>query len=107
MAKSIDCYFPPGSALRKVHSERAVGLLYGQRALAIGAIAPLNFIGTRLHTRMPDRPFARLARTGKMFETIFFGARAEADAVLSIVRGMHEGVKGELPDDAGITPAGT
>ncbi len=107
MTSATDGYFPPGSMLRRVHCERAVGLLYGQRALAIGAIAPLNFVATRLHTRMPDRPFARLARTGKMFESIFFGSRAEADAVLRIVHGMHESVKGELPEDAGLTPAGT
>ena len=31
-------YFPHGSVLRRVHRERSVGLLYGQRALAIGAI---------------------------------------------------------------------
>ncbi len=107
MATAADGYFPPGSVLRRVHSERAVGLLYGQRALAIGAIAPLNFVGTRLHTRAPEKPFARLARTGKMFETIFFGSRDEADAVLRVVHGMHEAVRGELPGDAGPAPAGT
>lgn len=107
MPPQADGYFPPGSMLRRVHSERAVGLLYGQRALAVGAIAPLNFVGTRLHTRMPERPFARLARTGKMFETIFFGTRAEADAVLKVVHDMHESVHGELPEAAGLTPAGT
>lgn len=84
-----------------------MGLLYGQRALAIGAIAPLNFIGTRLHTRMPDKPFQRLARTGKMFESIFFGSRAEADAVLRIVHGMHRTVEGELPEAVGAFPAGS
>ena len=98
---------PAGSVLRRVHAERAVGLLYGQRALAIGAIAPLNFVGTRLHTRAPERPFQRLARTGKMFESIFFGSRGEADSVLAVVHGMHEGVHGTLPEDAGSFAAGT
>ena len=84
-----------------------MGLLYGQRALAIGAIDPRNFVGTLAHTRAPDRPFHRLAATGKMFEEIFFGTRDEADRVLSAVHRMHEGVKGELPEDAGATPAGT
>ena len=57
-----DGYFPPGSMLRRVHEERAVGLLYGQRALGIGALAPLNFVGTRRHTKALDRPFRRLVR---------------------------------------------
>jgi uncharacterized protein (DUF2236 family) len=42
-----------------------------------------------------------------MFESIFFGSRAEADAVLKLVHGMHDSVKGELPAAAGLTPAGT
>ena len=100
-------YFPPGSILRKVHRERIVGLMYGQRALAIGALDPRNFVGTRTHTRYAERPFHRLAATGKMFEEIFFGSKAEADRVLAAVHQMHSTVKGELPEDAGRMPAGT
>ena len=100
-------YFPPGSMLRKVHRERAVGLMYGQRALAIGAVDPRNFVGTRTHTRHATRPFRRLAATGKMFEEIFFGAKSEADRVLAAVHRMHSTVKGELPEDAGSMRAGT
>src|SRR5690606_18173772 len=65
-------YFPPGSMLRRVHIERAVGLNYGQRALMIGAAHPVNFIGTQANTRSANRPFRRLAHTAKVFETIFF-----------------------------------
>jgi uncharacterized protein (DUF2236 family) len=102
-----DGYFPPGSMLRRVHEERAVGLLYGQRALGIGALAPLNFVGTRRHTKALDRPFRRLVRTAKAFETVFFGSKAEADAVLASVERLHERVRGELPEDAGPFAAGT
>jgi uncharacterized protein (DUF2236 family) len=101
-------YFPRGtSMLRRVHEQRAVGLMYGQRALGIGAIAPLNFVGTRLHSRSLDRPFHRLAHTGKAFETVFFGSRAEADRVLGFVERLHDDVRGELPAAAGPVPAGT
>ena len=100
-------YFPPGSVLRKVQRERAVGLLYGQRALAIGAIDPRSFVGTLAHTRAPERPFHRLVATGKMFEEIFFGSRADADRVLAAVHRMHATVEGELPEDAGTMAAGT
>lgn len=100
-------YFPPGSMLRKVQRERAVGLLYGQRALGIGALDPRNFMGTLLHDRSADRPFHRLVATAKMFEAIFFGTREKADRILAAVHGMHSQVKGTLPDDAGRFPAGT
>lgn len=49
--------------LRRVHGERSVGLLYGQRALAIGALNPLNFLGTHAHTHSRLTPFRRLTHS--------------------------------------------
>jgi uncharacterized protein (DUF2236 family) len=92
-----DGYFPRGrSLLRRVHEEKAVGLMYGQRALCIGAVKPLNYVGTSEHTRNKLTPFKRLAHTGATFEKIFFGTRAEADGALATVRRMHERVVGAL-----------
>jgi uncharacterized protein (DUF2236 family) len=92
---------------RRVHGERSVGLLYGQRALMIGALEPLTYTGTMLSTRSGDRPFERLARTAKIQETVFLGTREEADRELAIVHRLHEHVKGTIPQAAGIHPAGT
>ena len=92
---------------RRVHGERAVGLLYGQRALLIGALEPLTYTGTMLSTWSGNRPFERLARTAKIQEAVFLGTRAEADAALAKVRRLHERVKGELSEAAGPFPAGT
>lgn len=107
--RSDDGYFPRGSSmLRRVQGERAVGLLYGQRGLLIGALDPRNFVGTLSHSRYRDATFKRLAATGKMFETVFFGSTAEADRVLAAVGRMHDRVEGTLPEDAGRAyPAGT
>jgi uncharacterized protein (DUF2236 family) len=103
-----DGYFPRGSSiLRQVQEERVVGLFFGQRALCIGALAPLNFIGTATHTSGRLTPFKRLARTGKHFETVFFGSKEQADRVLKGVAAQHSHVHGETPDDAGPVPAGT
>jgi len=102
-------YFPRGrSALRRVMGERAVGVIYGQRALMLGAMAaPLSFYGTARHTRAKSMPFQRLAHTGKAFEAIFFGTRGEADEVLAFVERMHTKVVGTLPERLGPWPAGT
>jgi uncharacterized protein (DUF2236 family) len=101
-------YFPPGrSVARRVHGERAVGLLYGQRALLIGALEPLTYTGTMLSTRSKNRPFERLVRTAKIQETVLLGTRAEADRALAVVQRLHEKVKGTLPEAAGVHPAGT
>jgi uncharacterized protein (DUF2236 family) len=102
------CYFPPGRSMaRRVHGDRAVGLLYGQRALLIGALEPLTYTGTMLSTKSNDMPFTRLARTAKIQETVFLGTRAEADKALAAVHKLHERIKGELHEAAGAHPAGT
>lgn len=90
-----------------MHGDRAVGLLYGQRALLIGALEPLTYTGTMLSTRSADRPFERLARTAKIQETILLGTREEADKALAVVHRLHERVKGTLPESAGGHPVGT
>jgi uncharacterized protein (DUF2236 family) len=104
-----DGYFPRGeSMLRTVMEEKCVGLFYGQRALCIGALKPLNFVGTIEHSHHRATPFKRLAHTGEMFEHIYFGTKAEADRTLKAVAGMHRRVAGVLPEDAGPHyPAGT
>jgi len=101
-------YFPPGRSMaRRVHGDRAVGLLYGQRALLIGALEPLTYTGTMVASKAGSYPFARLAHTAKVQETVFLGTREEADAVLASVRRLHERVRGTLPEAAGGHPAGT
>jgi uncharacterized protein (DUF2236 family) len=105
---SEDGYFPRGSSmLRLVHDERLVGLFYGQRALCIGALSPLNYVGTSEHTYAMATPFRRLVHTGNAFEKIYFGDKVQADKVLAYVHKLHQRVVGELPEDAGVTPKGT
>jgi uncharacterized protein (DUF2236 family) len=101
-------YFPPGeSVLRRVHEERAVGLLYGQRSLLLQATHPVAFTGLLSSTRGTPAPFQRLARTAKIMETVYFGSRADADRVTGAVQKMHTRVRGRTDRDAGRHPAGT
>lgn len=93
--------------VRRVHGERSVGLLYGQRALLIGALEPLTYTGKILSTKAAHRPFARLVRTAKAQETVFLGTKEEADRVLARVRHQHGRVSGTLAEDAGAHAAGT
>jgi uncharacterized protein (DUF2236 family) len=108
MPERPDGYFPRGkSVLRQVHDERIVGLVYGQRALMVGAIDPVVSTGTYEVSKGSATPFDRLARTAKIFETIFTGSREDADAALERVHRLHSRVQGELARDAGPFPAGT
>ena len=106
---SSNGYFPRGeSILRQVQEERAVGLLYGQRALMLGAMMhPLAYYGTAAHTAAKMKPFQRLAHTAKMFEAVFFGDREQADKALAFVHRLHQRVNGTLDEPLGPWPAGT
>ena len=110
-APADDGYFPAGrSVLRRVMDERIVGLLYGPRALVMGALEPLAFIGTLLHSRASQdaRYYDRLVSTAAMFDAVIRGSRDEADRALRRVAGMHRRVRGQLDDDLGPEyPAGT
>lgn len=101
-------YFPERSMIRRVMSKRLVGLTYGQRALVIGAVNPLLYVGTAENTAHRATPYTRLALTGKLFEAVFLGTREEADRALAYTAKRHVPVRGTLPEDAGAHhPAGT
>jgi uncharacterized protein (DUF2236 family) len=101
-------YFPRGrSVLRQVHEQRAVGLLYGQRALLMQATHPVAFTGLIGATQGLDAPFKRLVRTAQTMEKVYFGSREEADRVTRRVRHMHARVRGETDRPAGPHPAGS
>jgi uncharacterized protein (DUF2236 family) len=101
-------YFPSGSSiLRHVQAQRAVGLLYGQRALMIGALNPIAFIGTTQRSKARDHPWKRLTHTAKLFEAVFFGTREEADRALAFTDRLHQSVRGSIPAQVGPYPAGS
>jgi uncharacterized protein (DUF2236 family) len=86
-------YFPRGeSVLRRVHEERIVGMLYGQRALILQAMHPVAFEGLVADTKGLDAPFKRLVRTAKTMERFYFGTQAQADKVATAVERMHSRV---------------
>jgi uncharacterized protein (DUF2236 family) len=108
VAPEAEGYFPRGrSVLRRVHGERVVGRLYGQRALLLQACHPLAFAGLTANTHGHDAPFRRLVHTAKTMETVFFGTRAEADRQTARVRAMHARVRGSIEEPAGPHPAGS
>lgn len=101
-------YFTDDSMIRRVMRKRAVGVTYGQRALVIGAVNPLLYVGTAEHTQHRTTPYTRLALTGRLFEAVALGSREEADRARAFTHKKHATVQGALPEDAGKHhPAGT
>jgi uncharacterized protein (DUF2236 family) len=99
-------YFSDASMLRVVHRESVVGLA-GMRALLLQAAHPVAFEGFFAHTGALEEPYARLARTARVMDTIGFGTKTGADRAAKRVRAMHRRVRGELQEPAGRFPAGT
>ncbi len=90
--------------------ERLVGMLYGSRALVVGALEPMAFTGTYLRSRATRTGdyYGRLLDTQAAFEDVFFKSRAEADRTLRRVARMHSKVRGTVNEGIGPDyPAGS
>jgi uncharacterized protein (DUF2236 family) len=81
--------------------ERAVNLLYGQRALMIGALQPIAFIGTTRRSTAHANPWRRLVHTAHMFDAVFFGTREQADKALDFTHRLHQRVNGTIDEQVG------
>jgi uncharacterized protein (DUF2236 family) len=81
--------------------ERVVNLLYGQRALMLGALQPVAFIGTTQRSTAHSRPWRRLVHTAEMFDAVFFGSTDEADKALHFTHRLHQRVRGTIGVQAG------
>jgi uncharacterized protein (DUF2236 family) len=101
-----DRYFGPDALVRRVHREQAVGLC-GGRALLLMAAHPVAFEGFFMSTGSLDEPYERLRRAGLVLDTITWGRRSRADAMLRRVRAMHREARGTIPRAAGPFAAGT
>lgn len=107
----VNVLFPRAtSVVRRIMDERVVSLHWGQRALLIGALEPLAFTGTYLHSSASRTGayYDRMRRTHAMFEAVIQGSRAEADRAIARVAAMHRHVDGRIDEPLSPHhPAGT
>lgn len=66
----------------------------GIRALLLQALHPEVAAGVSDHSRYREDPLGRLSRTSNYVTATTFGSRAEVDAAVRIVAGMHRKVRG-------------
>jgi uncharacterized protein (DUF2236 family) len=90
-------YFDDSSMLRRIHRERAVALS-GPRALLMQAAHPVAVKGLLAHSSALEDPYARLARTAQVMNTVGFGSHADADRVTKRVRALHRRYGVDKPD---------
>ena len=80
---------PREDSLRRVHGVRIVGFTYGQRALLMQAMDPLAFAGLIANTAGLRAPFARLAHTAELMETVKVASLEQITSALFEVGGSY------------------
>lgn len=85
--------FAPGSVIRRVNAEPAVGLGAG-RALLLQLAHPAVAQGVQDHSEFKQNPFKRLQGTLEAVAGVVFGSRELGDGIGRRVRWVHEFVVG-------------
>lgn len=90
-------WFPPGSAIRRVHGDASMWV-GGLRALLLQALHPLAMAGVAGHSGYRGDPWGRLQRTSTFIAYTTFGTSDDAQAMIDRIRAVHERVRGKTPD---------
>jgi uncharacterized protein (DUF2236 family) len=98
--------FSQESVIRRIDRE-ALSLLGGGRAILLQLAHPLVAAAVADYSGFQADPLARLFRTLDLMHTLVSGNRQQAHAAAQRFCSMHEGMQGQLPQDAGCFPAGT
>ena len=94
---------------RRLNGERLV-VLGWTRAILLQFAHPLIAAGVYDHSGFRSSPLAavqRLRHTVRAMLAISFGSEAERERAISVIKGIHRRVNGQLRDDVGPFPAGT
>lgn len=90
-------WFPPGSAIRRVHGDAST-FVGGLRALLLQSLHPLAMAGVAGHSGFRGDPWGRLARTSTFLAYTTFGTADHALEMIDRVRSVHDRVRGKAPD---------
>ncbi len=90
-------WFAETDPIWRVHADAAM-FVAGIRALLIQSLHPLAMAGVAGHSGYKSDPWGRLQRTSTFLATTTFGTIEDAEALITRVRGIHQGVRGKAPD---------
>jgi uncharacterized protein (DUF2236 family) len=90
-------WFPPDAEIRQVHADAAM-FVGGLRALLLQSLHPLAMAAVAAHSGYQGDPWGRLQRTSAFLATTTFGTEADAQAMITRIRAVHERVHGTAPD---------
>lgn len=90
-------WFTTEDPIWRVHADTAM-FIGGLRALLLEALHPVAMLAVSEHSGFRSDPWGRLQRTSTFLATTTYGAAADAERAVSIVRAIHGRVHGVGPD---------
>jgi uncharacterized protein (DUF2236 family) len=98
VARSPDGLFCPRSVIWRVHGDVTSMMVGGITGLLLQMLHPAVLAGVWDHSDFRVDMHGRLRRTARFISLTTYGQRADALAAIARVRGIHDRVRGTLPD---------
>src|SRR5947209_19018463 len=95
---SDEALFAPGSVIRRVHGDVTFMMVGGIAALLTQMLHPQALAGVWDHSDVAEDQLGRLRRTARFIAVTTYGHRDLALEAIAKVNGIHEQVRGTLPD---------
>jgi len=93
-----DGLFGPRSVAWRVHGDVTSMMVGGIAALLLQMLHPAVLAGVWDHSNFRTDMQGRLRRTARFIALTTYGGKEDAEAVIAHVRGIHDRVRGVLPD---------
>jgi uncharacterized protein (DUF2236 family) len=90
-------WFEPGSPVQTVHGDASM-FVGGLRALMFQALHPVAMTAVAEHSGYRGDMWGRLARTSTFLAATTFATAEDAQAAVDVVRRIHDGITGTMPD---------
>jgi len=98
VVRRADGLFGPRAVAWRVHGDVTSMMVGGVAGLLLQMLHPAVLAGVWDHSNFRADMHGRLRRTARFIALTTYGGRAEAEAVIARVRGIHDQVRGMLPD---------
>ena len=98
VTRRTDGLFGPHAVAWRVHGDVTSMMVGGVAGLLLQMLHPAVLAGVWDHSNFRADMHGRLRRTARFIALTTYGGKAEAEAIIARVRGIHEHVRGVLPD---------
>ena len=93
-----DGLFGPDAVAWRIHGDVTSMMVGGIAGLLLQMLHPAVLAGVWDHSNFRHDMHGRLRRTARFIAMTTFGGRDDAEAIIARVRGIHDRVRGTLPD---------